>query len=298
MIAVDTESLKLFRDVIQLRSFTRAAANHGLTQSAISQRIKALEHALGARLIERGNRNLSLTSAGQIVFAMANRILDDLKTLEDRLTELRGNSEGQVSVEAILSVGLYELNPFVRKLFHQRPSINVVVDYASSKKIYLDVINGVVDLGIVAYPRKHSKIQSLIFREDELVLVCHPSHRFSNLGSVKIRDIANEFFVTFYRDAPTRKTLDRILKDHGIAPKIQAEFDNIELIKRAVESNIGVSILPSIAVIPEVESGCLKRVHFADGPFIRPIGAIYRRGRSLPSAVKIFLDVLINNEVS
>ncbi|MDH3444230.1 MAG: LysR family transcriptional regulator [Deltaproteobacteria bacterium] len=293
---MDTESLRLFCDVIRLKSFTRAAATHYLTQSAASQRIKALEKDFGALLIERHGGELHLTSAGKIVFETAKRILTDLQDLEDNLTQLGGKSGDHVRVAAIYSVGLYELGPFVKKLLSRYPDIEVQIEYSNAKEIYQDVINGTVDLGMVAYPRNYPKIQSVVFREDELVLICHPRHPLCSSEPITFSTIAAEPFIAFRRDTPTRKSLDRIMREHGVSAKVKAEFDNIELIKRAVEIDLGISVVPSIPVMSEVRFGTLTALRLADGPFMRPIAAVYRRRRSLPPAVRNFIDVLTEKE--
>lgn len=293
---MDTGSLKLFRDVIRLKSFTRAAATHGFTQSAASQRIKALEKNFGVPLIERHGSELHPTSAGELVLGATKRILADLQDLEDNLIHRRAKSGGHVSVAAIYSVGLYELDPFVKKFLSRYPDINAQIEYSSANKIYQDVISGTVDLGLVAYPRNNPKIQSVIFREDELVLICHPRHSLRGAEPVRFSDIAGEPFITFHRDTPTRKFLDRLMKIRGVSANVKAEFDNIELIKRAVEIDLGISVVPSIPVMSEVRSGTLKALSLAEGPFMRPIGVVYRRGRSLPPAVRKFIDVLTEND--
>jgi LysR family transcriptional regulator, transcriptional activator of the cysJI operon len=288
---METESLKLLLDIIKLKSFSKAATSNSLTQSAVSQRLKALEKRFGATLIERRGTDLRLTQAGQVVFDGSIRILAELREIEERLNDMRGKG-GLLKVSVIYSVGLYELDPFVKKLLSRHPDIDVQIEYNSAKKIYQDIVNGTVDLGIVAYPSKHPKIQSMIFREDELVLICHPNHPLCGSEPIKISNIAAEPFITFHRETPTRKSLDRIMKERGVTPRIKAEFDNIELIKRAVEIGLGISIVPVTTVKTEVQLGLLKVVPIAEGPFSRPIAVVHRRGRSLRQAVRIFIDVL------
>lgn len=292
---MDIESLKLFCDVIKLKGFTQAGAANSITQSAVSQRLKALEKRFGSRLLERRGSGLRLTEAGEEVYRGARRILGELRELEEHLQEIGGQGGGSVRVATIYSVGLYELDPFVKRFLKIHPDIEVQVEYSRANKIYQDIVNGSIDLGIVAYPASRPQIRSSPLHQDELVLICSPDHPFSQYESISLRKLASQPFVTFHQDIPTRKALDEILKKHGVSVITKAEFDNIELIKRAVEIGLGISVVPSMTVKSDIQAGLLKALTLAEGPFMRPIAALYRRGRSLPPAVKKFIAVLTGN---
>jgi DNA-binding transcriptional LysR family regulator len=289
---VDIDSLKLFCDVIQLKGFTQAAIANSITQSAVSQRLKALEKKFGLPLIERHGNELFLTKAGEAVYKGAKRILADMREVEEQLHGIDGKLGGSVRVAAIYSVGLYELDPSVKKFLKSYPEIDVQIEYSRATKIYQDVANGSVDLGIVAYPSNKPQLRWIPFCEDELVLICAADHPFAAHASIELKQLEAQPFVKFQGDIPTRRALDEVLKKNGIAVITKAEFDNIELIKRAVEIGIGVAIVPSMTIKSETEAGLLKAVSFKEGPFKRPIAILYRRGRSLPPAVKTFMSVL------
>ena len=292
---MDIETLRIFCDVIRLKGFTPAAAANSITQSAVSQRIKSLEKRFGNTLIERHSTELYLTKAGEAVYKGAKRILAELREMEEHLQEMAGQVGGSVKVAAIYSVGLYELDPFVRKFLKSYPGIEVQIEYSRANNIYQDIINGSIDLGIVAYPANKPQLRSIPFHEDELVLICSQNHPFSRLESISLKKLASQAFVNFQRDIPTRKALDVMLKKHGVSVITNAEFDNIELIKRAVEINMGVALVPSMTVKSEVQAGILNMLSLEEGPFIRPIAVLYRRGRSLPSSVSKFVAVLTGN---
>lgn len=292
---MDIETLKLFCDVIKLKGFTQAAAANSITQSAVSQRLKALEKRFGVPLIERHGAELCLTKAGEAVYKGARRILAELREVEEHLQEIGGQVGGSVKVAAIYSVGLYELDPFVKKFLQSHPDIEAQIEYSRASKIYQDVLNGSIDLGIVAYPTNRPQLRSIPIREDELVLICSLDHPFSQYKSISLKKLASQAFVAFQQDVPTRKVLDEIFKKHEVSVIIKAEFDNIELIKRAVEIGLGVSVVPSMTVKTEIQAGLLKALSLAEGPFMRPIAIVYRRGRSLPTAVKKFIAVLTGN---
>ncbi len=292
LINVDIETLKLFCDVIQLKGFTQAAAANSITQSAVSQRIKALENKFGLPLIERHGSDLRLTKAGDILYRNARSILGEFRKVEERIEELKGKEGGLVRLAAIYSVGLYELDPFLKKFLKKHPKIDVQIEYGRASKIYQDVVNDSIDLGIVAYPPQKPQLSSISMSEDELVLIYRPDHPFAKRESISLKQLDSQPFVAFHREIPTRKAIDEIFKRNGVSVITKAEFDNIELIKRAVEIGLGISIVPSVTVRSEIQAGLLKAIALSEGPFMRPIAVLYRRGRSLPLGVRKFVDVL------
>jgi DNA-binding transcriptional LysR family regulator len=294
---MDIETLKLFCDVINLKGFTQAATANSITQSAVSQRLKSLENRFGIPLIERHGTELRLTKAGEIVYKSARRILGEYREVQERLQEMKGRGGGSVRVAAIYSVGLYELDPFLKRFLRTHPNVDVQVEYSRASKIYQDVISGTVDLGIVAYPPRKPQLSSIAMSNDELVLICAPDNPFPQSETISLKQLDSQPFVTFQRDNPTRRAIDDAFKKHGVSVATKAEFDNIELIKRAVEIGLGCSIVPSVTVKSEIQTGLLKAFSLAEGPFIRPIAAVFRRGRSLPSSARKFISVLTGGDL-
>ncbi|MFN8546765.1 MAG: LysR family transcriptional regulator substrate-binding protein [Candidatus Eisenbacteria bacterium] len=151
---------------------------------------------------------------------------------------------------------------------------------------------GSVDLGIVAYPVKRSGLEVLPFREDRLVLICAPDHPLANKSEVRVEQLDRERFIAFEKDVPTRRAVDRILRSHGCQAEIVMEFDNIETIKRAVEIEAGVSIVPQLTVASEARTGTLRIVPFAGKGYVRQLGILLRRGRARTQVMDRFLALL------
>jgi DNA-binding transcriptional LysR family regulator len=129
-------------------------------------------------------------------------------------------------------------------------------------------------------------------RKDPLVLICHPQHPFAKAKSVKLKTLAGQKFIGFEPDIPTRKALDRILKESDVEVQHVMEFDNIETVKRAVEIDAGISVVPQGTILQEVAKQTLAQVQLEDGEFFRPLAAIYKKNKVLSPAVKQFLAIL------
>ncbi len=172
------------------------------------------------------------------------------------------------------------------------PTVNVHVEYRRANQVYEDVLGNVVDMGLVAYPVKDSKLEIIPLRKEPLVLICHPQHPFAKSKSVKLKTLAGQKFIGFEPDIPTRKALDKILKEYDVIVNNVMEFDNIETVKRAVEIDAGVSIVPEGTVVQEVAKQTLAAVPLEDGSFFRPLAVLYKKNKVLSPAMKQFLTIL------
>jgi len=291
------ETLKVFCDIIESGSVSYAASQNFVTQSAVSQQVRSLEDKYECRLLERARAGVKPTSAGQILYNSSKEIVRRFVELENRLREIGSVVAGAIRVGTVYSVGLHELPPYLTEFLRAYPQVNVHLEYLRSNKIYEDLVEGKIDLGVVAYPAKRSQIVTIAFRHDELVLVVPPDDGFAKLSRISVSQLAGQRFVGYERDIATRKASDRILREHGVKPQYTMEFDNIETIKRAVEISQGVAIVPRSTVELETARGSLKVLEFNEGPFTRPLAIIYKRGRELSPAVRKFIEVLTSSTV-
>ncbi|MGO9000649.1 MAG: LysR family transcriptional regulator, partial [Limisphaerales bacterium] len=257
----------------ETESFTKAAQINGVTQSAVSQQISSLERLFKSLLIERSKKKFRLTREGQMLYDFSKQIIQTYESLHSKLQELKDIISGTIRVATIYSIGLHDLPPYIKKFLKSYPTVNVHVEYRRANQVYDDVLSNVVDMGLIAYPAKDSKLEIVALRKDPLVLICHPQHPFARQKSIRFKALTGQKFIGFEPDIPTRKALDKLLKEHGVDPKYAMEFDNIETVKRAVEIDAGISIVPQGTVIQEVAKQTLAAVPIEDGSFYRPIAA-------------------------
>src|SRR5690242_6723274 len=220
------ESLKMFCDLAETESFTKAAQINNVTQSAVSQQISSLERQFKSLLIERSKKKFRLTREGQVLYDYSKQIIQTFDALHSKLQEIKDIVSGNIRVATIYSIGLHDLPPFVKRFLKDFPTVNVHVEYRRANQVYEDVLSNVVDLGLVAYPTKDPKLEIIPLRKDPLVLICHPQHAFAKSKSVKLKSLSGQKFIGFEPDIPTRKALDRILRDNGVTVQNVMEFDN------------------------------------------------------------------------
>jgi LysR family transcriptional regulator, transcriptional activator of the cysJI operon len=286
------ESLKVFCDLAETESFTKAAQINQITQSAVSQQVSTLERNFKALLIERSKKKFRLTREGQILYDYAKQIIDLGDILHSKLQEVRDVVSGTIRVATIYSIGLHDLPPYIKRFMKNYPAVNVHVEYRRSNQVYDDIVGNADDLGLVAYPVKDSKIEIVPLRKDKLVLICHPKHPLAKESNVSLGQVAGQKFVAFEPDIPTRKAIDKLLKDAGVEVETVMEFDNIETVKRAVEIDAGLSIVPASTVTQEVAKHSLAQVEIEGGSLFRPLAVLYKKNKVLSPAMKQFINML------
>ena len=286
------ETLKIFCDLAELRSFSKTAAKHLLSQSAVSQQLAQLELVHKCELLDRKKRPFELTAAGKLFYDACKDIVERHAQLRSELNALQKSSAGRINVAAIFSIGMHTLPDYIKKFMVEYPDVNVHVEYFSSSRIYELVLSGDVDIGLVAVPKKDKRLEVYDFENEPLVLVCSPKHPFSSESRIDIHKLQFERFIGFEQDVPTRRWIDNILQRYNIVVRPVMEFDNIETVKRAVEINSGVSILPRTAIEQEVGSGTMKAKPFLNEEFFRPTGILVRKDRVLGRAGRYFIGLL------
>jgi DNA-binding transcriptional LysR family regulator len=286
------ENFKIFSDLVESQSFSRAAKLNGVTQSAVSQQLRAMEKHFNVLIVDRSQKQFRLTREGAKLYESAKDILHRYEKLDSELQEMKKVISGTIHLSTIYSIGLHELPPYITRFLRDYPSVNVRVEYRRSNLVYEDILQNSVDLGLIAYPQKMRQLEIIPFLEDRLVVICNPEHPLSGKKSVDVKELTGEKFIAFDQDIPTRKATDALFRECRVEIEPVMEFDNIETVKRAVEINAGIAIVPQATVTQEVQQGLLKALPMKGKPITRPLAIIHRKGRVLTPAMKRFISNL------
>jgi DNA-binding transcriptional LysR family regulator len=286
------ETLKIFCDVVENQSFSLAASQNFITQSAVSQQIRGLEERYGKRLLERRRGSVKPTAAGDILHRSSRAILHAFNEMEAQLQGLSNTVTGSVRIGTVHSVGLYELSDPLKAYFSDFPHVNVYIEYDRASSVYDQVLRGNIDFGIVAYPTARAQITVNEFRSDRLLIACAPDHPLTERGKVSVGALDGEKFIGFEKGIPTRMALDRLFRAKNIGVQYVAELDNIEMIKRLVEVGAGIALLPEKSFAFEAQTGTLVKIELADKELRRPIGIIYRTGKHFSPAAEKLMNYL------
>jgi len=291
------QTIRLFCNVADCRSFSRAARQHGITQSAASQRVRQLEKRLGVTLIDRSVRPLTLTAAGELFLRESRELVERYDRLARRIGALGDQAEGEVRVGAIYSAGIDLLNRVQEAFQAKMPNVTVSVEYMHHQPIYDAVRGRRCDLGILSYPSDHRGLRVLPLRDELMALVCAPDHPLANRAKVAAAQLDGLSLAAFEPKLPAARHIRRYLKEAGAALTIRSVFDNVDTIKSAVAVTDQVAILPRRTVLREVAAGSLAAVTL-EPPLVRPMGIVYREPNgmnSLHPVVQAFIDSLLDH---
>lgn len=295
---MDFDSFKLFRDIAQTRSFSRAAAMNGVSQSAASQHVQELERALGVALLDRSRRPLLVTPAGQLYAEFCRDVLQRKQEFDDALAQLTHKLEGRVRVASIYSVGLSELAQLEREFSARHPQVEVDIQYLRPEKVYAAVLAGEADIGLVSYPSPKRELHVIPWRREEMVLAAAPDHPLARRaaalrGPLPLAELQGVDFIGFDEELPIRHHVDRFFREKDIQVNLVLHFDNIEMVKQAVAHRAGVGILPYRSMREDIRQKRLTAIRIAGESLYRPLGVIHRKKQPLNRAGQAFLAMLL-----
>jgi DNA-binding transcriptional LysR family regulator len=284
--------LKIFCDIADLRSFSRAAKANSVSQSNASQVVHHLEEHFGVQLIDRSKRPFVLTPEGKRFHEGARVIVQRYDDLEREVRSLHEASAARLTVASIYSVGLAHMSVCLREFLAAHPKVDVRLEYLHPHRVYETVDSGQADLGLVSYPEESASLAAIPWRTEPMVIVCYPHHPLTRRRSAGLELLRGESFVAFQAGLKIREEIDRVLALQKISVKSALEFDNIETIKRAIEIGAGISLLPEPTVAREIDTGTLVSIPLEGQPLARPLGIIHRRDRNLSETAQQFIQLL------
>src|SRR6266436_8615814 len=290
--AVHLETLRLYCDVVRLRSFSRGATQNFVSQSAASQAMQQLEAELGVVLLDRTQRPFVVTPAGRAFYDACRSLLESWEKAKAGIVAVQARVDGTVRVAAIYSVGLHDVSRHMQRFMSLYPEARVQLECLHPHKVVEAVIQGEADVGIMSYPPADRALSIVPLRSEPMAFVCHPNHRLARRRVVAPADLGGETFIAFDAGLTIRKAIDKALRQHNVRVNTVMEFDNIETIKQAIIIAAGVSILPRHTVQKEAGIRTLTAVTFGVPDLARPVGIIYRRQKPLTPTASRFVEML------
>jgi DNA-binding transcriptional LysR family regulator len=288
---VNLEHLRLFRDLANLRSISRAARMNGVSQSAASQHVMEMERQFETPLVDRSTRPLTLTEAGRVYAEFCRDVTRLRHELEIGLEKVKGRVEGTVRVASIYSIRISEMSSLERSFAERFPDAELRVEYLRPEKVYKAVLDEQADLGLVSYPEPSKEIRTTPWRDERMVVAMSPRHPLADRGVLHPVDLDGADFIGFDDDLPISRDVARFLREAGVAVNRVMHFDNIQTMKEAVAMGTALSILPEPILQADVAEGRLRAVALEPG-LSRPLGILQPRRRKPNRATQSFLGLL------
>jgi len=288
---MDLAELNVFLTVARERSFSRAAQKLYRTQPAVSIAVRRLEEWVGEPLFARGARAGQLTDAGKLLVDYAERMLNLRQETTRALEDLRAGGRGELSL-GVNESSIHALLPALARYRRLYPDVRLAVRRTFSRDIPSELLNHRLDLGVVSFvPQEQQLAATKIFR-DELAFVVSPRHRLAKRGRVDVAELGSEVFVAHIVESPFRNRVIQLFAKHHVPLEMRIELPTVESIKRFVQMDMGVAIVPRMCVRWEIEQGLLVDVKIRELRMPRDLYVLYRRQGPLSHAAAAMLRLL------
>ena len=288
---MELAQLHVFLTVARERSFSRAAEKLYRTQPAVSIAIRKLEESVGQPLFVRGARQAKLTDAGELLRDYAERLLNLRDEIQKGMEDLKGLRHGRLSL-GVNESSIHALLPALARFRRLHPDVDLAVHRTFSRDIPREVLNYRLDLGVVSYVPQDNKLSAAEIFRDELTFVVYPRHRLARRRSVDIAELGREAFIAHIVDSPYRWRVIQLFQKHQVPLNMRVELPTIESIKRFVQMEMGVAIVPRMCVRWEAERGTLVEVKIRQLKMPRHLYLISRRGARLSHAALALVRLL------
>lgn len=281
-----------FVTVADKQNFTRAAEELHLTQSAVSREIEALEQEYGAKLLDRTNKFVHLTRAGEILYFHAKNIVNEYYQARALIHDLANTAVGSLSIGSSYTFGEYVLPHIIAEFKKMHPRITPKITIMNSQRISLQVSRREVDLGIIEGVPELKGVITHPFAQDEMMVIVPPGHRLSTMNEVDIHALSTETWILREPGSGTRDITDQVFRNLGFAPTSVVEFGSTQIIKESVHAGLGVAIMSKFVIKNDVNFQLLHALRVEDYPIFRDFFCATPASQFRTKALELFLDFL------
>lgn len=291
---INFELYKVFYTVAKSGSFSAAARELFISQSAVSQSIKSLEENTGSSLFIRGSRNVKLTSVGEMLFSHVEQAYSLIKAAENKILEMQSLNLGEIKIGVGDTILRYFLTPFLQKFIKDYPKIKIQIINRTSPGIIDSIKKGVVDFGIITLPVEDKYIETALFREVEDVFVAASRFNEFNGKSVNLNDLSVLPLLLLQKESSTRRNLDIYFSSKGLNIVPEIELESMELLVEFSRIGLGVAYVLKESSATLVSNGELFILNLTEPMPKRKLGIAKLRNVPLSPASSEFVTNLVS----
>lgn len=290
---MDFDQLNIFLEVARHSSFSRAAQKCFRTQPAISSSIKSLEDELGVKLFDRGGGKVSLTAPGKAFVNFAEELLDTKRRAMNAVVEMERIPKGEIIVGANEGTCLHVLPEVFAHFKKQYPDVNVSVARSERTKIIEQVLENIVDFGIVSAPVEDPRLKVVSIHRDELVLITPPKHPLNRSNIAATLEEISAYPLLLPKVGRTRDAIESAFDQQSLKTNISMELESSEVLKRFVAADVGIGFIARSNVNGDVKAKTLAAIPLDGVAIRRDLALIYRKDKALSRSAQAFIAIAV-----
>ncbi|WGG45084.1 LysR family transcriptional regulator [Rossellomorea sp. DA94] len=259
---MDLNYFYTFKEVVKWGSYTKTGEELGYAQSSVTTQIKKLEEYYGIKLFERVGGKMRLTQSGEELYYYVEKVVSLLDEAEERISQ-ESNLRGTLRIGTVESLAAYFITPYIKELKGKHPELKILLESGLCPNLKDGILEGKYDMAILLDRfSEHPDLTTIPIRQEKLVMIAPPSHRLHSLKKMNVRELESETLILTEKGCSYRVLLENLLKENDVQAKSVISFSSLEAIKQCVADDLGLAILPEIAVQKEIESGKVVQISF------------------------------------
>jgi LysR family transcriptional regulator, transcriptional activator of the cysJI operon len=284
--------LLTFVTVVEKQSFTKASDSLHITQAAVTQSIKTLESKYGTQLLNRTNKYVRLTKAGEILYHHAKEIIANYEHVSKLIDDLTHSAKGPISIGSSFTFGEYLLPGLISEFRKTYPLIMPSISIRNSKRILMQLEQHELDIGIVEGKIEHPSLMIHPFAHDEMVIVVPKTHRLADVTEVDLEELGDETWILREEGSGTRQTINSIFQQKKFSPATTMSFGSSQIIKESVEAELGISILSLSVLRKELLLNTLSPIRIKNTPIKRNYYYVIHNTKFQTKSLQLFAEFL------
>ena len=294
-VNMNIEYLKTFQEIVRLGSFSETAKKLGISQPAVTFQVQKLEQELGVRLIDRSQRNITLTQAGKRLLKFAEGVGEEREKLRHDLEQLRDKVFGELNIAASTIPGEYLLPTLLAKFKQRYPAVKIQVDVSDSLTVINKIDNNTYEVGFCGVKPDEKELASYKMADDEIVLIVFPGHPFAGKGEVAAEELESEPFIFRETTSGTQQSLENLLGKAGLDIRHWTPhliLGSTQAVVAAVAAGAGIAFVSNLAIKQYAAQGLVQQVNVKGLRLKRDFYCIYRQEKIATRLLEEFIDFI------
>lgn len=286
---MDIRQLQYFVEVAKQKSFTKAANILHVSQPSISKMMKALEEELGVVLLDRSERKMELTDAGELVYDHATKVLHLMDSLSLSIGEIRNMERGRVKMGMMPTVGSFLLPNVIALFKKQYPGIDIEMKEYSAKLLEVHVEQGSIDVGLTVLPADTEKFDAVPLQAEDLVAIVHQEHWISERESISLAELREEAFILFTEEYAIHDVVKQACLRAGFEPQVAYMSSLWDFVGELVATQLGISLVPR-SIVRRLNNSELRTINISSPKIDWQYALIFRKDHYLSHAARAFIS--------